>query len=70
MAQWKQTRYRPHREFHVPEGTPFAAVKKGIATNISYERNGVVAEDFSSAEANNVIELNGIKSELVIDVLA
>jgi hypothetical protein len=38
----------------------------GIATSISYERNGELCEDFSTAEADNVIELNGIKSELVI----
>jgi hypothetical protein len=39
------------------------AYKKG---NNSYERNGELSEDFSTAEADNVIELNGIKSELVI----
>jgi hypothetical protein len=50
----------------VPEGVTFAAVRKGIATSISYERNGEPSEDFSTAEADNVIELNGIKSELVI----
>jgi hypothetical protein len=44
----------------------FAAVRKGIATSISYERNGELSEDFSTAEADNVIELNGMKSELVI----
>jgi hypothetical protein len=50
----------------VPEGVTFAAVRKGIATSISYERNGELSEDFSTAEADNVIELNGMKSELVI----
>jgi hypothetical protein len=50
----------------VPEGVTFAAVRKGIATSISYERNGELSEDFSTAEADNAIELNGIKSELVI----
>jgi hypothetical protein len=50
----------------VPEGVSFAAVRKGIATSITYERNGEFFEDFSTAEADNVIELNGIKSELVI----
>jgi transcriptional regulator with XRE-family HTH domain len=50
----------------VPEGVVFTAVKKGVATSISYEKNGEVSEDFSTAESDNVIELNGIKSELVI----
>jgi transcriptional regulator with XRE-family HTH domain len=50
----------------VPEGVTFAAVRKGIATSISYERNGEPSEDFSTAKADNMIELNGIKSELVI----
>jgi hypothetical protein len=50
----------------VPEGVTFAAVRKGIATIISYERNGELSGDFSTAEADNVIELNGIKSELVV----
>lgn len=49
----------------VPEGTPFAAVTKGIRTSISYERNGKQAEAFCIPNADNVIELNGIKSELV-----
>jgi hypothetical protein len=50
----------------VPEGATFAAVRKGIATGISYERNGEASEDFSTAESDNVIELNGVRSELVI----
>jgi hypothetical protein len=50
----------------VPEGVVFTAVRKGIATSIFYEKNGELSEDLSTAEADNVIELNGIKSELVI----
>ncbi|MDY4813304.1 MAG: transcriptional regulator, partial [Ruminococcus sp.] len=50
----------------IPENTGFTAVKKGIGTNISYEKDGKKAEDFSSADSENVIELNGMKSELVI----
>ena len=50
----------------VPENAGFTAVKKGIGTNISYEKDGKKAEDFSSADSENVIELNGMKSELVI----
>ena len=50
----------------VPENAEFAAVKKGIGTSISYEMDGKKAEDFSAADSENVIELNGMKSELVI----
>jgi transcriptional regulator with XRE-family HTH domain len=50
----------------VPEGAAFTAVKKGVATSISYEKNEEISEAFSTAESDNVIELNGIKSELVI----
>lgn len=50
----------------VPENAEFTAVKKGIGTSISYEMDGKKAEDFSAADSENVIELNGMKSELVI----
>lgn len=50
----------------VPENAEFTAVKKGIGTSISYEKNGKKAEDFSTPDSENVIELNGMKSELVI----
>ena len=50
----------------VPEGSSFTAIKKGIGTNIFYEKNGKRISDFSTPDAGNVIELNGIKSELVI----
>lgn len=50
----------------VPENTPFRTVIKGMGTSISYEQNGEKAADFSTEGAENVIELNGIKSELVI----
>ena len=50
----------------VPENAEFTAVKKGIGTSISYEMDGKKAEDFSVADSENVIELNGMKSELVI----
>lgn len=50
----------------VPEKLPFSAVTKGIRTKISYEKNGEITEDFSTLNADNVIELNGIKSELII----
>lgn len=50
----------------VPEGTAFTALVKGMGTNISYERDGKTVEPFSVPDAENVIELNGMKSELVI----
>lgn len=50
----------------VPEGTAFSALVKGIGTSISYEKDGKNTEPFCTPDADNVIELNGIKSELVI----
>ena len=50
----------------VPENAVFTAVTKGIGTSISYEKDGQPAEAFGIPDAENVIELNGIKSELVI----
>ena len=44
----------------------FTAVTKGIGTSISYEKDGRQTERFDTPDAENVIELNGIKSELVI----
>ena len=52
----------------VPEGYSFRSAKKGIATHIYYEKQGKKVEDFSNDEADNYIELNGMKSELVIEV--
>ena len=51
---------------HVPEGVAFTAFAKGIGTSISYEKDGKQTEAFSVPDAQNIIELNGIKSELVI----
>lgn len=53
-------------KIHIPEGAAFTAVTKGIGTSISYEKDGKPAEAFSVQDADNVIELNGMKSELVI----
>lgn len=53
-------------KIHIPEGVAFTAVTKGIGTSISYEKNGKPTEAFSVQDADNVIELNGMKSELVI----
>lgn len=50
----------------IPDGTVFTAVTKGIGTSISFEKNGKPTEAFDSPGADNIIELNGMKSELVI----
>lgn len=50
----------------IPEDTVFTAVTKGIGTSISYEKDGRQTERFDTPDAENIIELNGIKSELVI----
>ena len=53
-------------KIHVPEDTVFTAVTKGIGTSISYEKDGRQTERFDTPDAENIIELNGIKSVLVI----
>lgn len=53
----------------VPDGTAFTAVTKGISTSVSFERDGQQVERFDTPNAENVVELNGIKSELVICAL-
>lgn len=53
-------------KIRVPEGVAFTAIVKGIGTSISYEKDGQKTEDFSVPDAENIIELNGLKSELVI----
>ncbi len=50
----------------IPEDAVFTAVTKGIGTSISYEKDGQQTERFDTPDAENIIELNGIKSELVI----
>jgi len=50
----------------IPMGYSFRSAKKGIATNIYFERQGKKVDDFSNDEADNYIEFNGMKSELVI----
>ena len=53
-------------KIHIPENTVFTAVARGIGTSISYEKDGRQTERFDTPDAENVIELNGVKSELVI----
>lgn len=56
-------------KIHIPEDTIFTAVTKGIGTSISFEKDGQQTEPFDTPDAENIIELNGIKSELVICAL-
>lgn len=53
-------------KIYIPKDTVFTAVTKGIGTSISYEKDGRQTERFDTPDAENIIELNGIKSELVI----
>lgn len=50
----------------IPADAVFTAVTKGIGTGISFEKNGKRSEAFDTPDADNIIELNGMKSELVI----
>lgn len=52
-------------KIHIPEGEVFTAVTKGIGTSISYEKDGRQTERFDTPDAENVIELNGIKVSLL-----
>ncbi|MDE6004978.1 MAG: helix-turn-helix domain-containing protein [Oscillospiraceae bacterium] len=53
-------------EISIPKNFRFRTIVKGIANFVSYQKQGKVAEDFSDEEAENIIELNGMKSELLI----
>lgn len=55
----------------VPKGAVFSTITRGIANKILFEKNGVSVEDFSlrgeeAKGCENIIELNGMKSELII----
>ena len=50
----------------VPEGFAFAAKKRGMGNALYFEEAGQRADDFSDPDAETVIELNGMKSELYI----
>lgn len=50
----------------VPESAAFTAVSKGRATSVYFERNGKRCDPFDLPDAENIIELNGMKSELLI----
>ena len=53
-------------KIYIPEGIQFTAITKGIRTRISYEKDGKPVDTFDVPNAENIIELNGLNSELVI----
>ena len=50
----------------VPAGFAFAAKKRGMGNALYFETAGQRVEDFSDPDAETVIELNGMKSELFL----
>jgi len=59
----------------LPAGVPFIAATKGIGNTILYEADGKSTDDFSLkgeavASCENMIELNGMKSELIISAVS
>lgn len=50
----------------VPRGAAFSTRVRGLGNSVSYQRGGKPCEDFSTPGAEAVVELNGMKSELLI----
>ena len=50
----------------LPQDFAFVARKRGLGNSLYFEEAGQRAEDFSDPDAQTVIELNGMKSELFI----
>ena len=50
----------------VVEGMSFFAKKRGIGNSLLYEKDGKYVESFGDEDSGNIIELNGMKSELII----
>ncbi len=50
----------------LPSELSFKTRLKGVKTSVKYEKAGALTKDFSNIDSENVIEFNGIKSELVI----
>jgi hypothetical protein len=50
----------------IPVNVVFSTRVKGIGTSISYEKDGKPTEPFCVDNSDNIIELNGMKSELII----
>jgi transcriptional regulator with XRE-family HTH domain len=52
---------------HIPAGTSYYAKKKGTSTNILFAKDGNPFDGNSNPDAENVIELAGMNTELTID---
>lgn len=50
----------------VPGSMPVSVRIRGIGNSVYFERGGAAVDDFSEPEADAVIELNGLKSELFV----
>lgn len=50
-------------------GIEFTAVSKGVKTGITFEKDGKPVERFDVQDSDNIVELNGIKSELIISTI-
>ena len=50
----------------VVEGMSFFDKKRGIGNSLLYEKDGKYVESFGDEDSENIIELNGMKSELII----
>ncbi len=61
--------YLATSKLSIADEITFKVFKKGVATKVYYENNGERVADFSQSDADNVIEYNGIKSELIISRL-
>lgn len=51
----------------VPDGFEFRTSVRGHGNSVIFEEDGNPSQDFSAPDAQNIIELNGMRSELVID---
>lgn len=51
---------------HIPEDIVLTPVKKGIGTSSTYKKDGRQGEGFDASDTENIIEINGIKRELVV----
>lgn len=53
-------------KLYIPQSTDFNAASKGRHTEIFYEKDGKKVQPFNNPASDKIIELNGMKSELII----
>ncbi len=56
-----------HSEIHIPADLPIKTIVKGPGNKILFQEDGQKVNGFSEKTATNTIELNGIKSQLIIN---